>query len=55
LNDDKKLLYQYKLAWAFAKAAEEILSFVQEAEVTGTKLLKKQRGEEIDKLRTSLS
>jgi hypothetical protein len=54
-KSDKDLLYQYKTAWAFAKAAEEILAFVQEAQETGEKLVKKQRGEEIDKLRTSLS
>lgn len=55
VTNDKDLLYQYKTAWAFAQAAEEILAFVQEAEETGEKLLKKQKGEEVDKLRTSLS
>lgn len=55
VKNDKDLLYQYKTAWAFAKAAEEILAFVQESEEVGTKLIKKQRGEEVDKLRTSLS
>ena len=55
VKNDKDLLYQYKTAWAAAQSAEEILAFVQEAEETGTKLIKKQRGEEVDKLRTSLS
>ena len=55
VKNDKDLLYQYKTAWAFAQAAEEILAFVQEAEETGAKLIKKQKGEEVDKLRTSLS
>ena len=54
-KNDKELLYQYKTAWAFAQAAEEIIAFVEEAEETGKKLLKKQRGEEVDKLKESLS
>ena len=55
VKSDKDLLYQYKTAWAFAQAAEEILAFVQEAEETGKKLLAKQRGEDKDKLRESVS
>ena len=39
------LEYHYKTAWALAKAAEEILSWVEEAEETAKFLTKKQKGE----------
>jgi hypothetical protein len=55
VKSDKDLLYQYKTAWAFAQAAEEIIAFIEEADQTGKKLVAKQKGEEVDKLRTSIS
>ena len=51
VNSDETLLYEYKVAWAFAQAAEEILGFVKEMEETFDYLTKKQNGEVIDKLR----
>ena len=54
-KSDEKLMYEYKLAWAMAKSADEIIAFVDQMKDTVESLLKKQRGETVDKLRESLS
>lgn len=54
-KSDKDLLYQYKTAWAFAQAAEEILSFVQKLQEEAEHLTKKEKGELVDKLREAVS
>ncbi len=50
-----KLLYEYKLAWSFAKAAQEILDYVDTSVQIAEELNKKEKGELIDKLREGIS
>lgn len=54
-ESDEKLLYQYKLAWAWAKAAQEFLDYLNRSVEEAEALTKKEKGEVTDKLRTSLS
>lgn len=54
-KSDKDLLYQYKTAWAFAQAAEEILAFVQKMQEEAEALTKKEKGEVENKLRDAVS
>jgi hypothetical protein len=54
-NDDAKLLYEYKLAWSFAKAAQEIIDFVDMNIQQAEQLTRKEKGELVDKLREGLS
>jgi hypothetical protein len=53
--DDAKLLYEYKLAWSFAKAAQEILDYVDQSIQIADELNKKEKGQMIDKLREGVS
>lgn len=55
VKSDKKLLYEYRLAWARAMAAQEILDFVQKSIEDAEHLTKKERGEIEDKLRSGVS
>jgi len=50
-KDDSKLLYDYKLAFARAKAASEILELIDQAKEDAKQLGKKARGEVVDKFR----
>lgn len=54
-KDDEKLLYEYKLAWAFAKAASEILELIEKLQNESEMITKKERGELKDKLREGVS
>lgn len=54
-GSDTKLLYQYKTAWAFAKAASEILAFIEKMKLEEEGLTKKEKDEIIDKLRKGVS
>lgn len=54
-KDDEKLLYEYKLAWAFAKAASEILELVDKLQSESEMITKKEKGELKDKLREGVS
>ena len=49
VKSDKKLLYQYKIAWAFANAAQEILEFVEQNNQTAETLTNKQEGKTTEK------
>lgn len=55
MESDQDLLYQYKVAWAFSQASEEILAFVEDMKQTEEALIKKQNGETINKLREAVS
>ena len=55
VQSDKELLYEYKVAWAFAQAAEEILQFVDKMLEEAEALTKKEKGEIKDKLREAVS
>ena len=48
-GSDEELLYQYKVAWGFAQAADEILKFVESAKDKVDFYLKKERGEVTNK------
>lgn len=54
-KDEKKLLYEYKLAYALAKAAQELLDFVENGIATAEGLTKKEKDEVKDKLREAIS
>ena len=54
-KDDMSLLRDYKLAWAFAKAASEILELVERLQEEAEMLTKKEKGETVDKLREAIS
>lgn len=54
-KSDKSLLYEYKLGWAMAQAAEEFLGFIDETADAVDTLEKKSKGEIVDKVRESLS
>lgn len=54
-KNDKQLLYEYKLAWAFAKAADEILALVENLQIESEMITKKEKGETKDKVREAIS
>lgn len=54
VKDDETLLYEYKVAWAFAQAAQEILDYIQKGIEEAEYLTKKERGEIKDSLREAL-
>jgi hypothetical protein len=54
-KSDNDLLYEYKLAFARALAAQEIIDFVEKGIEEADALTKKENGEGKDKLRESVS
>jgi hypothetical protein len=54
-KDDTTLLYEYKLGWAFAKAANEILELIDKLQEEAEMITKKEKGELKDKLREAVS
>ncbi len=55
-RSDDKLLYEYKLAWAFATVAQELVDYIEKMKSEAEALTQKEQGGgEIDKLRESLS
>lgn len=48
-------MLEYKLAWANANAAQEIINFIEKAVAQCEALEKKQRGDVIDQLRVAIS
>ncbi len=55
-KSDRKLLYEYKLAWAFATVAQELIDYVEKAQEEAEAITRKEQGlVEVDKLRESLS
>src|SRR3990167_7885851 len=50
-TDDASLRYAYSIAWGWAKASGEVIDLVTQAETRVIELLKKERGEVIDKFR----
>ena len=55
VKSDQDLLYEYKVAWAFARASEEILQFVEKVIDEASHLTKKEKGEITDPLREAVS
>lgn len=54
-KNEEELAYEYKLGWARATAAQEILDFVVNAIETAEGLTKKEKDEIPDKLREAVS
>lgn len=54
-KDDEQLLYEYKLAYSRARAAQEILDFVTNAIEDAKAITSKEKGEQKDKLREAVS
>jgi hypothetical protein len=55
VKSDEDLLYEYKLAFARARAAQEILDFIDKSIEEAEALTKKEKEGTVDKLRDSVS
>ena len=55
VKSDEDLLYEYKLAFARAKGAQEILDFIDKSIEEAEALTKKEKEGVVDKLRESVS
>lgn len=53
-ESDEDLLYRYKVAWAFAQAAEQILAFLDQMVEQEKGLTAKEKGEVVNKLKESM-
>lgn len=54
-ESDEDLLYRYKVAWAFAQASEQLLSFIDSMIEQEKGLTAKEKGEVVNKLAESMS